>query len=59
MARCALLGGTPVREKAIPWTSTMGEEESKLENLKRTFVINLALGTLFLLILLPLDFRWR
>ena len=28
MARCALLGGTPVREKAIPWTSTMGEEES-------------------------------
>lgn len=28
MSECAILGGTPVREKAIPWTSTMGEEET-------------------------------
>lgn len=28
MAECAILGGNPIREKAIPWTSTMGEEET-------------------------------
>ncbi len=27
MSLCAILGGTPVREIPIPWTSTMGEEE--------------------------------
>ncbi|WP_425058495.1 UDP-4-amino-4-deoxy-L-arabinose--oxoglutarate aminotransferase [Sporomusa carbonis] len=27
MSKLALLGGAPVREKAIPWTNTMGEEE--------------------------------
>ena len=27
MSKCAILGGTPVRETPIPWTSTMGEEE--------------------------------
>ncbi|CUH94425.1 hypothetical protein P22_0491 [Propionispora sp. 2/2-37] len=29
MSNLALLGGTPVRDKAIPWTNTMGEEEKK------------------------------
>lgn len=29
MSKCAILGGTPVRETAIPWTSTMGNEETK------------------------------
>lgn len=28
MSKCAILGGKPVRQTAIPWTSTMGEEES-------------------------------
>lgn len=28
MSRCAILGGTPVRNNAIPWTSTMGKEET-------------------------------
>lgn len=28
MSKCAILGGTPVRETSIPWTSTMGEEET-------------------------------
>jgi len=28
MRNCAIYGGRPVREKAIPWTSTMGEEET-------------------------------
>ncbi|MCR5477080.1 MAG: DegT/DnrJ/EryC1/StrS family aminotransferase [Lachnospiraceae bacterium] len=28
MSKCAILGGTPVREEAIPWTSTMGPEET-------------------------------
>ena len=27
MSKLALLGGTPVRRTAIPWTNTMGEEE--------------------------------
>jgi perosamine synthetase len=27
MSKLALLGGTPIREAAIPWTNTMGEEE--------------------------------
>ncbi len=27
MSKCAILGGKPVREAAIPWTSTMGSEE--------------------------------
>lgn len=27
MSKLALLGGLPVRDKAIPWTNTMGEEE--------------------------------
>ncbi|HWR45776.1 DegT/DnrJ/EryC1/StrS family aminotransferase [Sporomusa sp.] len=27
MSKLALLGGTPVRDAAIPWTNTMGEEE--------------------------------
>lgn len=27
MMRLALLGGKPIREKAIPWTNTMGQEE--------------------------------
>ena len=28
MSESAILGGTPVRENAIPWTSTMGKEET-------------------------------
>lgn len=28
MSNCAILGGLPVRDEAIPWTSTMGEEET-------------------------------
>lgn len=28
MSKCAILGGHPIREKAIPWTSTMGKEET-------------------------------
>ncbi|MBR6381140.1 MAG: DegT/DnrJ/EryC1/StrS family aminotransferase [Lachnospiraceae bacterium] len=28
MSKCAILGGTPVRKEAIPWTSTMGPEET-------------------------------
>ena len=28
MSKCAILGGTPVRKSAIPWTSTMGSEET-------------------------------
>ena len=28
MSKCAILGGQPIREKAIPWTSTMGKEEN-------------------------------
>lgn len=28
MAKCAILGGNPVRETPIPWKSTMGEEET-------------------------------
>lgn len=28
MSECAILGGKPVRETAIPWVSTMGEEET-------------------------------
>ena len=28
MSKSAILGGTPVRENAIPWTSTMGKEET-------------------------------
>ena len=27
MSKVALLGGSPIRETAIPWTNTMGEEE--------------------------------
>lgn len=27
MSKCAILGGTPVRSGAIPWVSTMGDEE--------------------------------
>ena len=27
MSKCAILGGKPVREKAIPWVGTMGKEE--------------------------------
>lgn len=29
MGKCAILGGDPVREAAIPWTSTMGDEEMR------------------------------
>lgn len=29
MSGCAILGGTPIRDQAIPWTSTMGDEETK------------------------------
>lgn len=29
MSKCAILGGNPVREVPIPWTSTMGEEETR------------------------------
>ena len=28
MSKCAILGGAPVREVAIPWTNTMGNEET-------------------------------
>lgn len=28
MSKCAILGGEPIRKKAIPWTSTMGKEET-------------------------------
>jgi len=28
MNKCAILGGEPIRKNAIPWTSTMGEEET-------------------------------
>ena len=28
MNKCAILGGMPVRENPIPWTSTMGDEET-------------------------------
>lgn len=28
MSKCAILGGEPIRKKAIPWTCTMGEEET-------------------------------
>ncbi len=29
MSKCAILGGKPVREKAIPWVGTMGKEEKE------------------------------
>ncbi|MBO6178683.1 MAG: DegT/DnrJ/EryC1/StrS family aminotransferase [Selenomonadaceae bacterium] len=41
MSKLALLGGSPVRKKAIPWTSTMGEEElSAVTNVMKSGVLS-------------------